>query len=284
MLIDAHVRPALFEPICRDKSRLDSRCDAMHYHKMNPTGMDLLKKQYNLAGITGVFLLPSDCSFETGSTEISNDEIAKIVALDPDLYYGFASVDPRDRNSAAELIRSFKDLGLCGLYLNTSRLHIYPEDARIFAMLDICREYGKPVIFHAGLSFEKDALAKFSRPIEFESVIAKYSDINFCLTHMGWPWVQETSALLLKYPNAYANTALMNFDGPYQIYRKVFREDMGELWVEHNLSEKIIFGSGSPRIRPVRSKRGLDSLGFSEETRKKIYYGNAMRFLGSKEN
>ena len=284
MLIDAHVRPALFEPICRDRYRFNSRCDAMHYHKMNPSGMDLLKKQYNLAGITGVFLLPSDYSFDTGITEISNDDIAEIVAQDSDLYYGFATVDPRNKKAAAELTKAFKDLGLCGLYLNTARLHIYPEDTQILAILDICREYGKNVIFHAGLSFERDALSKYSRPIEFESVISKYPGINFCLTHMGWPWVQETSALLLKYPNAYANTALMNFDGPYQIYRKVFLEDMGELWVEHNLSEKILFGSGSPRIRPVRSKRGLDSIGFSEEILEKIYYGNAKRFLGSKEN
>lgn len=43
---------------------------------------------------------------------------------------------------------------------------------------------------------------------------------------------------------------------------------------------KIMFGSGSPRIRPVRSKRGLDSLGFSEETLEKIYAENAERFLG----
>lgn len=85
MLIDAHVRPALFEPICQDRNRFHNRCDAMHYHRMNPSGMELLKKQYLLADITGVFLLPSDCSAETGDSEISNDEIARIVALDPDL-------------------------------------------------------------------------------------------------------------------------------------------------------------------------------------------------------
>ena len=84
---------------------------------------------------------------------------------------------------------------------------------------------------------------------------------------------------MLKYPNLYANTALMNFDGPYQIYHKVFREDMGQHWVEHNLADQLMFGSGSPRIRPVRSKRGLDSLGFSPETMEKICFRNALRFL-----
>ena len=48
MLIDAHVRPALFEPICQDRNRFHNRCDAMHYHRMNPSGMELLKKQYLL--------------------------------------------------------------------------------------------------------------------------------------------------------------------------------------------------------------------------------------------
>ena len=137
----------------------------------------------------------------------------------------------------------------------------------------------RPIIFQAGLSMENNSLAKYCRPIEFEEVLSKYPEVNICLSHVGWPWVQETAALLLKYENCYTNTALMNFDGPYQIYKK-FTEDMGALWVEHNIADKIMFGSGSPRIRPVRSKRGLDSLGFSEETLEKIYAENAERFLG----
>ena len=57
-----------------------------------------------------------------------------------------------------------------------------------------------------------------------EEVLSKYPEVNICLSHVGWPWVQETAALLLKYENCYTNTALMNFDGPYQIYKKVFTE------------------------------------------------------------
>ncbi len=97
---------------------------------------------------------------------------------------------------------------------------------------------------------------------------------------MGWPWVQETAALLLKYPNLYANTALMNFDGPYQIYHKVFREEMGEYWLEHNIAGQVMFGSDSPRIRPVRAKRGLDSIAMDPETREKVYWRNAAKFFG----
>ena len=57
--------------------------------------MALLRKQYALADIGRVVLLPEDCSVESGMVEISNDEIAKLVALDAQFYIGMAAVDPR---------------------------------------------------------------------------------------------------------------------------------------------------------------------------------------------
>lgn len=280
MVIDTHIRPALFAPICEDRERLERRCREMNYHLMGPSDIELLKKQYALADIQKIFMLPSDCSARTGGPAVSNDEIAVLEQWDPEFFIGFACVDPGHGNARTELERAFGILGLKGLYVNTARLHMYPYDERLLPLYDICRDYHRPVIFHAGLSLEDNAYARYSRPADFEEICCSYPDINICLAHVGWPWVQETAALLLKYPNCYTSTALMNFDGPYEIYHKVFLEDMGKLWVEHNIANKIMFGSGSPRIRPVRSRRGLDSLGFSSGTLEKIYYKNALAFLG----
>lgn len=279
MVIDAHIRPALFEPICKDKKRFEKRCDRMNYHLMSPSSIELLKKQYALADIQKVFLIPSDCSFELEEADISNSEIEQLVKYDSDFFIGFAAVNPMKENAEEELRRAFEEQGLRGLYINTARLHIYPYDKKLIPLYDICQQYNRPIIFQSGLSLENNAFAKYCRPVDFEEVLYRYPDVNMCLTHVGWPWVQETASLLLKYKNCYTETALMNFDGPYQIYKKVFTEDMGKLWVEHNIADKILFGSGSPRIRPVRSKRGLDSLGFSEETLEKIYWKNAEDFL-----
>ena len=82
MVIDTHIHPALFAPICEDQERFRRRCDTMNYHLMKPSDMALLRKQYALADIGRVVLLPEDCSVESGMVEISNDEIAKLVALD----------------------------------------------------------------------------------------------------------------------------------------------------------------------------------------------------------
>lgn len=280
MVIDTHVRPALFAPICKDKRHFEKRCDEMNYHLMSPSDLGLLKKQFALADIRRVFLLPSDCSWETGEAAISNEEIALLVEMDPDFFAGFACVDPRKDTAEEELENAFQARRLKGLYINTARLHMYPYDEKLIPLYELCKKYKKPVIFHGGLSFENGAFSRYSRPSDLEEVLYRYPEINICIAHMGWPWVQETAALLLKYPNCYADTALMNFDGPYQIYRKVFLEDMGEFWVEHNIGDKIMFGSGSPRIRPVRSFRGLKSLGLTEPVMEKICWENACRFLG----
>lgn len=280
MVIDTHIHPALFAPICEDQERFRRRCDAMNYHLMKPSDMALLRKQYALADIGRVVLLPEDCSVESGMVEISNDEIAKLVALDAQFYIGMATVDPRRPDAVQELERAFAELGLAGLAVNTARLKMYPMDERLVPLYDLCRKYHKQIIFHAGFCLENNALAKYARPMEFEEVALRWPEVNLCLAHFGWPWVQETAALLLKYPNLYANTALMNFDGPYQLFAKVFKQDMGEYWLDHNLADKVMFGSDSPRIRPVRSKRGLDSVEMLPDTREKIYWKNAMRFFG----
>ena len=280
MVIDTHIRPALYAPICSDRERFERRCGEMNYHLMSPAHLDLLKKQYALGDIRHVFLLPEDCSADTGTPVISNEETAALTAADGELFWGFASVDPRKDGAAEELARAFRELGLLGLYLNPAKLRVYPGDPRMTPLYELCRKEGKPIIFHAGLCMESHAIARYAHHMEYEEIADRYPDVNICLTHVGWPWVQETAALLIKYPNLYTNTALMSFDGPYQLYRKVFREDMGQYWVEHNIAGQVMFGSGSPRIRPVRSLRGLESLGFERETMENICWKNALRFLG----
>ena len=279
-MIDTHVHPALFAAICGDEARFRYRCDEMNYHLMGPSSLELLKKQYVLAELDHVVLLPQDCAAEGGEPVISNEEIEALVKLDPALFIGFASVDARRPDAAARLEDAFAQQGLRGLALNTAKLHLYPNDERLAPLYDLCQKYNRPIIFHAGLCLEKNAFAKYAHPMEFEEVVERWPGVKMCLAHMGWPWVNETAALLIKYPNLYANTAMMYMDGPRQLFEKVFRQDMGQYWLDNNLADKVMFGSGSPRIRPVRSKRGLDALPMEPATRRKVYHDNAAKFLG----
>ena len=143
-----------------------------------------------------------------------------------------------------------------------------------------CIQYNKPIMFHAGMSWEPDCLMKYSQPLNFEEVAVRYPELRFCLAHFGWPWIYETAALVLKYPNVYTDTSMLYMDSPEIFLREVLTEQLGHLWIDHNLQNKVMFGSNTPRFRTARIKRGLDSLDWKPATKEKVLGGNAMRFLG----
>lgn len=276
-----HVRPALFSLICADKERFERRCNEMNFHLMSPTAPDLLRAQYKLADLDHVVLLGEDTSADSGFTAIGNEEIKRIVdAEDDDFYIGFAAVDPRYEDAAERLEDAFERLSLRGLYINCAKLRIFPSDARLEPLYRVCAHLRKPVIFQAGLSLEAHAVSHYCKPINFEEVALAHPTVKMCLSHLGWPWVEETAALLIKLPNLYADTALMCMGSPAEFFEKIFRQDFGRWWLDHDLANKIMFGSDSPRVRPVRSKRGLDVLDMDARTRRKLYGENAAAFLG----
>lgn len=279
MVIDTFIYPALFEDICGDEEQFRFRCDEMNYHLMSPIGLDLFKQQIGLADIRQAWLMPEDCSFELGKAAISNEEISQLVSSAPELFVGFATVDPRNPGAAEVLRRAFTELGLRGLMADTAKWKLYPNDERLYPLYQVCSELGRPIIFHSGLSLENNAHSKYAQPILFEEVLQDFPEVNMCFAHFGWPWHNETAALLIKYPNAYANTAMMYMGSSYQMMRQVFQQDFPLTALIHNFPDKVMFGSDSPRIRPVRSYRGLHELPLSESVQRKIFCENAQRFL-----
>ena len=47
--------------------------------------------------------------------------------------------------------------------------------------------------------------------------------------------------LMIKYPNVYTDTAMMYMDSAEQFMEKVFRQDMGEYWLDHNFPDQVMF-------------------------------------------
>lgn len=78
----------------------------------------------------------------------------------------------------------------------------------------------------------------------------RYPQLRINLAHFGFPWVLETAAIILKYPNVYADTACCYMDCPEQFFEQLFFKLMGPLWVEHNLADKILFGSQQSTFPP----------------------------------
>jgi predicted TIM-barrel fold metal-dependent hydrolase len=116
--------------------------------------------------------------------------------------------------------------------------------------------------------------------MHFEEIANKFPDLKICLAHFGWPWVKETAALLLKYTNIYADTALLYFDSALEFYKQIFTKEMEWTWVDRSLRHQVMFGSNNPRFEQIRMFDALGKIGFRDRTLELIRGGNAAEFLG----
>jgi uncharacterized protein len=283
MVIDMHVHPGFYEEICEDAEDIKFRKKAMGWDLMSKFPVELTRTQMKFAGVDKLVLLPLDLTTQMEGCVVTNEEIRKMMNIAPDLFYGFASVDPYRKDAIEVLEYAFKDLKLMGLKLNPSKQAFYPADAIMDKIYEKCIEYNKPIMFHSGMSWEPNCLMKYSQPLNFEEVALKYPELRFCLAHFGWPWIYDTTALVLKYPNIYTDTSMLYMDSPEIFLNEVLTKQLGSLWIENNIKDKVMFGSNNPRFRTARIKRGLDSIDWRPATKAKILGGNAVKFLGLEE-
>ncbi len=280
MVIDIHTHPLLFDEINENRDDLLFRKEQFGVFKSGIVPVDFELRLLEDAGIDKAVLLPEDYSAEAGRAIISNDEMVRIVNRSPEHFIGFAGIDPRREDAEKELIRAFDELKLAGLKLNLSRLHMYPDDSSLAPIYEICEKKNKPIMFHAGYSWEPNTPAKYSEPIRFEDVAVNYPDLRFCLAHMGWPWWEETIMMLMKYPNVYADTSMVYMDSPKNYYSHLFSVNMNLNWLQNCFQDKVMFGSNNPRFRHVRSLAGMKELPLRQDVRDAVFGGNAIRFLG----
>ncbi|MDO4648532.1 MAG: amidohydrolase family protein [Eubacteriales bacterium] len=280
MVIDIHAHPILFDVINQDREDFERRRKQLGVYKSGITPLDFELTLLKDAQIDKVVLLGEDYSSEGQPPMVSNDEMKKIVDSSPEHFIGFAGVDPRRSDAKEELVRAFDELKLSGLKLNVSRLHMYPNDPSLLPLYEICEERNKPIMFHAGYSWEPNTPSKYARPINFEDVAVDFPNLRFCLAHMGWPWWEETIMMLMKYDNVYADTSTVYMDSPKNYYSHLFSVNMDLNWLQNCFAEKVMYGSNTPRFRHIRSLAGIKNLPLRPEVLEAIIGGNAERFLG----
>ena len=279
MFIDAHYHPETWELICPDEETAKMRRKSMNMPKTSIKTMEGILIQMDVIGLDKVCIFAKDYHSADGFVCVSNEDIAKIVNAYPDKFIGIASVDPNDPDHLEKAEHAFRDLGLKGLKLHPGRQAFFPSDPKLEPLYQLCEKYDKPIVFHAGLSLEKNCETKYSNPLEFEPVALKHPNLRMCLCHMGWPWVRETAMLMLKYRNVYADTSVLYMDSAGEFLKQVLTVDIPWTWVDRSLRHQIMFGSNGPRFEQRRLAIAFDQLPLRDETKELIKSTNAIEFF-----
>jgi predicted TIM-barrel fold metal-dependent hydrolase len=280
-LIDFHTHPVLIKEIVDGSEELKHAIRKVFNLQNALQPLETFKRQMKVAGIDKSVLLPIDCSTAHGCKIFSNKQISDLVSSS-DFFIGFASVDPLREDAAENLGIAISDLGLKGLKLDPSLQQFYPNDKeRAYPVFEKASELEIPVVIHAGMTWAADAMLKYGHPSLIEDVAHDFPTLNIVIAHMGWPWVLDSVALALKYPNIYLDTSCLYADTPREFIEYVLTKQIPITFLERSLHRKIVFGSNYPRIEMHKMVKAVRSLIRDEDVVEDIFHANALKLLGN---
>ncbi|HET6768504.1 MAG TPA: amidohydrolase family protein, partial [Chitinophagaceae bacterium] len=160
-------------------------------------------------------------------------------------------------------------------------------DPELEPYLAICERMGIPVALHTGMgppNTPYNCCPKFrthlGNPQLIEEVLIKHPKMKIQLMHVGFPWLQETKAILNVYPQVYADISAINWRRPVADFYNYFKS-----LVDAGYAKRLMFGSDQGAWEdaiPLSIKNVENAPFLTEEQKQDIFYNNAARFYNIK--
>jgi uncharacterized protein len=188
---------------------------------------------------------------------VANREVARIVASDPERFWGFAFVHPqRDAGRVASLVRvAVEKYGFRGI-----KCHRY--DGRITReVCEVAAAFRLPVLY--------DVMGEVA---QVELLATEYPQVNFIIPHLGSfadDWRAQLALIdhLVRHPNVYTDTS------------GIRRFDILEQAVRRAGAKKFLFGSDGPWLHPGVELAKVRALGLPPQEERLVTGGNLLRLI-----
>lgn len=214
----------------------------------------------------------------TYQRKLPNEVVADLVRQYPDLFIGFAGVDPwKGMEAVRELEHAVTELGLRGLALEPFEYHLPANDRRYYPLYSKCVELGIPVNLHSSINFSTMSRMDYGNPLYLDDVAVDFPELKIVAMTPGWPWVRELVAVVWRHPNVYIEIAAVR-----PRYFAMPNTGWGELLHYGNsvIQDKVLFASSWPLLPVERTIQEIRELPLKETVMEKWFYRNAARLLG----
>jgi hypothetical protein len=183
----------------------------------------------------------------------------------------FGSLHAGDDNLVDVIETSVREYGITGFKVHPLVQRIPPDDERLFPAYERLIELGRPVIFHTGSAHGYDDP---SAAHHLEAVLRRYPTLHCVTAHLGMFEFDLFMDLMEEYPTIWADvtTVFANTRG----YR--YTAEVNRLLC---LQDRLMWGTDFPNtfLPPKQVAANLIALSLGGEFYKKVFYGNAARFL-----
>lgn len=194
------------------------------------------------------------------------------------------TVHQDDDDPAGVVREALCELGLKGIKLHPTVMEMDVNNPRIAPAYALAQELGLPVLIHTG--FEAGH-GRRTAPGEWEKLFRTYPRLTFLLAHMFFPDLAYGFSVLSRFENVYLDCTnvfgmLLWPEGPlpFGIPRPAWGADEFAAALEAH-SRRVLFGSDHPAGMGTMAEilGQIDNFGLTEETLRRILYGNARDLL-----
>jgi len=230
-----------------------------------------------------------------------NNIVKAITSGVPNLLSGYKSAD-KDRIIEGLLVENKNELPDTATFvgmIKDGKIKVFGElglqyfgkvltDPMFEPYLSICEKYNIPISLHTGISFPNTPYiccpqfrTSFGNPQLIEDVLVKHPKLRVQLAHMGYPYLEETMAILSVYPQVYVEIAAVDWLVPkpyFYNYLKALIEGGMEKRIMYGSDEMIWSDAFSLSIKNIEMAPFL-----TEQQKQDIFYNNAARFFNIHE-
>lgn len=185
-------------------------------------------------------------------TEISNKYVADYVRRNSAKMIGFAGIDPTERDWLEELRVAQEEFNLRGVMVSPAMQDYHPVDTRAMALYAECVRRGLPIMFEQQYR-SPVAKMEFARPMLLDEVAREFPELRIVISHLGYPWIDETVMLLGKHAHVYADIAGLHRQ-QWLTYTALLRA------YEYGVMDKLLFASDFPHRSPAECIEALYSI------------------------
>jgi predicted TIM-barrel fold metal-dependent hydrolase len=277
-IIDVHCYPNTKEWIACQQPYVDALAAYWNRAWTAKTELEVVK-DFAGAGVEAI-LVALDLETTIGTAPCSNDFVSDMQKRHPDrILQSWASVDPFKGDAAnREAVRAIRELGMMGFHFHPIMGHYAVNDRALYPLFEIINSLKVPVMIDvgttgmgAGMPGGMGAKLRHAHPSAIDELAVDFPNLIIIAAHPGWPWVDEMTAVALHKGNVYWE--LSGWAPKY--FPPQLKVD-----IRSRLKDKILFGSDYPSLPFDRLLREWDELGYSDETKERIFHLNAERILG----
>ena len=142
-------------------------------------------------------------------------------------------LDRIEADYKAGRLRGMGEVGsqYCGLAIDDPKL------ADVFALAD---KYDIPVLVHSHGTGAPSSQFRIDigRPTRIEEVLVRHPDLRLYIEDAGFPFLEDTIALMYRYPNVYGDLSNMSWMKPRKVFLSYF-----EALMDAGLGKRLMFGT-----------------------------------------